>query len=221
MHQKNLPVFFFILFILILTEANAFGEEHLIFGKLVSETTGQPVESANILLEDGSGTFSDKDGNFRIKTSFLPIKVTVTHIAFRDTSFSATSEDCGTIYLKPTVITGEYVFVTATRAVKGKTPVAFSELSIEEIKSRYTVEDVPMILAIEPGVYSYSESGNGTGYSYVQIRGFDQSRIAVMLNNVPLNDNESHQVYWVDHGDILSDAADVQIQRGIGNNLYG
>ncbi|HOU16385.1 MAG TPA: TonB-dependent receptor [Candidatus Marinimicrobia bacterium] len=221
MHQKNLPVFFFILFILILTEANAFGEEHLIFGKLVSETTGQPVESANILLEDGSGTFSDKDGNFRIKTSFLPIKVTVTHIAFRDTSFSATSEDCGTIYLKPTVITGEYVFVTATRAVKGKTPVAFSELSIEEIKSRYTVEDVPMILAIEPGVYSYSESGNGTGYSYVQIRGFDQSRIAVMLNNVPLNDNESHQVYWVDHGDILSDAADVQIQRGIGNSLYG
>ena len=118
MHQKNLPVFFFILFILILTGANAFGEEHLIFGKLVSETTGQPVESANILLEDGSGTFSDKDGNFRIKTSFLPIKVTVTHIAFRDTSFSANSEDCGTIYLKPTVITGEYVFVTATRAVK-------------------------------------------------------------------------------------------------------
>ena len=42
-----------------------------------------------------------------------------------------------------------------------------------------------------------------------------------MLDNVPLNDNESHQVYWVDHGDILSDAEDVQIQRGIGNSLYG
>ncbi|MFH1852082.1 MAG: TonB-dependent receptor [Candidatus Neomarinimicrobiota bacterium] len=79
----------------------------------------------------------------------------------------------------------------------------------------------PMILALEPGVYAYSESGNGTGYSYVSIRGFDQSRIAVMLDNVPLNDNESHQVYWVDHADILSDASDVQIQRGIGNSLYG
>ncbi|MDO9547858.1 MAG: TonB-dependent receptor, partial [Candidatus Marinimicrobia bacterium] len=54
-----------------------------------------------------------------------------------------------------------------------------------------------------------------------QIRGFDQSRIAVMMNNVPLNDNESHQDYWVDHGDVLSDAEDVQIQRGIGNSLYG
>jgi len=42
-----------------------------------------------------------------------------------------------------------------------------------------------------------------------------------MMNNVPLNDNESHQVYWVDHGDVLADAEDVQIQRGIGNSLYG
>ena len=54
---------------------------------------------------------------------------------------------------------------------------------------------LPMVLAMEPGIYSYSESGNGTGYSYVSIRGFDQSRIAVMMDNVPLNDNESHQVY--------------------------
>jgi len=70
-------------------------------------------------------------------------------------------------------------------------------------------------------LHRYSESGNGTGYSYISIRGFDQSRIAVMIDNVPLNDNENHEVYWVDHGDILVDAADVEIQRGIGNSLYG
>ena len=78
-----------------------------------------------------------------------------------------------------------------------------------------------MVLASEPGVWSYSESGNGTGYSYATIRGFDQSRIAVLLDGVPLNDNESHQVYWVDHGDLLADTKDIQIQRGIGTSLYG
>ena len=36
-----------------------------------------------------------------------------------------------------------------------------------------------------------------------------------------MNDNESHQVYWVDHGDLLSDVDEIQIQRGIGTNLYG
>ena len=78
-----------------------------------------------------------------------------------------------------------------------------------------------MVLSTEPGVWAYSESGNGTGYSYASIRGFDQSRIAVLFDGVPMNDNESHQVYWVDHGDLLADTKDIQIQRGIGTSLYG
>ena len=43
--------------------------------------------------------------------------------------------------------------------------------------------------------YSYSDAGNGYGYSYLRIRGFDQARIAVNVNGVPLNTPESHQVY--------------------------
>ncbi|SVB83600.1 uncharacterized protein METZ01_LOCUS236454, partial [marine metagenome] len=116
---------------------------------------------------------------------------------------------------------GDEINVSASRAVLGVTPVSFSNLSAKEIETRYSAEDAPMVLSTEPGIWSYSESGNGTGYSYLSIRGFDQSRISVMLDGVPLNDNESHQVYWVDHGDILADAQNVQIQRGIGNSLYG
>jgi iron complex outermembrane receptor protein len=125
------------------------------------------------------------------------------------------------INLEPIVLKGTKVDVVATRVIPGVTPVAFSSLTNEEISSLYTAEDVPMVLSSETGVHAYSESGNGTGYSYISIRGFDQSRIAVMIDNVPLNDNENHEVYWVDHGDILVDAADVEIQRGIGNSLYG
>ena len=119
------------------------------------------------------------------------------------------------------MLESDAITVNAMRAIAGVTPVSFSNLTAKEIETRYTVEDIPMILASEPGVWAYSESGNGTGYSYVSIRGFDQSRIGVMIDGVPLNDNESHQVYWVDHGDLLADASDVQIQRGIGNSLYG
>ncbi|MFQ6673786.1 MAG: TonB-dependent receptor, partial [Fidelibacterota bacterium] len=56
---------------------------------------------------------------------------------------------------------------------------------------------------------------------YLKIRGFSQDRIGVMLNGIPLNDPEAHAVYWVDHGDILAAAGDVQLQRGVGNSLYG
>ncbi|MFA4907830.1 MAG: TonB-dependent receptor, partial [archaeon] len=81
--------------------------------------------------------------------------------------------------------------------------------------------DVPMVLNDLPGVFSYSDAGNGIGYSYLKIRGFQQDRIGVMVNGIPLNDPESHAVYWVDHGDVLSSTGNIQVQRGVGNSLYG
>lgn len=221
MKRHSLSKFSILFLFTIFYGTAAISAEILIQGQIVSKATGKPISFANIVLETGEGGYSDKSGDFSLKCDRLPVTLTISHIAYQDTTLVVEDGTLGTVYLIPEMLSGEDVFVTATRAVKGKTPVAFSELTNIEIQTRYTVEDVPMILATEPGVHAYSESGNGTGYSYVQIRGFDQSRIAVMLNNVPLNDNESHQVYWVDHADILADAEMVQIQRGVGNSLYG
>lgn len=205
-------------FVAILTAANS-QELSTVSGRVVDADTERPLQGANIVSGDWGGTSTDRDGFFTLS---LPpgSSITVSMIGYK-TATVAPQRGFVTIRLIPTVLRGEEVIVLANRAVPGVTPAAFSTLTASEIEQYYTTEDVPMILAAEPGVYAYSESGNGTGYSYVTIRGFDQSRISVMLDNVPLNDNESHQVYWVDHGDILSNARDVQIQRGIGNSLYG
>ncbi|MCH8011076.1 MAG: TonB-dependent receptor [Candidatus Marinimicrobia bacterium] len=187
-------------------------------GKVLDSITENPISNANVYSDD-MGTVTDEQGEFLLRVP-KNSEITISVIGY-DIKTILASDSYITIYLEKVVIKGEEVVILANRAIAGVTPVAFSTLTQEEISIYYTVEDVPMILATEPGVYAYSESGNGTGYSYISIRGFDQSRISVMLDNVPLNDNESHQVYWVDHGDILSDAKDVQIQRGIGNSLYG
>ncbi|HUU46584.1 MAG TPA: TonB-dependent receptor, partial [Acidobacteriota bacterium] len=82
-------------------------------------------------------------------------------------------------------------------------------------------QDVPMLLSETPGVYAYSDNGNGVGYSYLSIRGFSQRRVSVMINGVPLNDPESHEVYWIDLPDLPENLQDAQIQRGVGTTLYG
>ena len=209
-------VFLSAFYLLWITPASA--QEITIYGTVVDAINQQPIEGVNIYTSD-EGTTSDEQGNFKL-TVRSGVSLTISHIRYETQKVVVRTSPLK-IQLTPVVLQGEPVFVRATRAVVGETPVAFSNVNLEEINTRYTVEDVPMILAYEPGVYAYSESGNGTGYSYVSIRGFDQSRIAVLLDNVPLNDNESHQVYWVDHGDILNDAQEVQIQRGVGNSLYG
>ncbi len=186
-------------------------------GIIVDGETHVHLMGVNIVAGD-NGTTSDETGAFSIIVQD-GFEISFSYIGYK--KISTNPRPSMTIIMEPTVLESDAITVNAMRAIAGVTPVSFSNLTAKEIETRYTVEDIPMILASEPGVWAYSESGNGTGYSYLSIRGFDQSKIGVMIDGVPLNDNESHQVYWVDHGDLLADASDVQIQRGIGNSLYG
>ncbi len=111
--------------------------------------------------------------------------------------------------------------VVSTARADWRTPVAKSVLDRDALKERNWGQDIPMALATLPGVYAYSDAGNGIGYSYLSIRGFPQRRISVLINGVPLNDPESHEVYWIDHPDLLASTAEVQVQRGVGSALYG
>jgi iron complex outermembrane receptor protein len=176
-----------------------------------------PLEGVNV-FSNKVGTVTNENGKFILLVDSKS-EIIFSFIGYE--TINTTIKPQMTIFMNPSVLSGDEIIVSANRAVAGITPVSFSNLTLKEIETRNTGQDVPMILASEPGVWAYSESGNGTGYSYVSIRGFDQSRIGVMIDGVPLNDNESHQVYWVDHADLLADAKDVQIQRGIGNSLYG
>ena len=118
------------------------------------------------------------------------------------------------------VVTLPEVVVSTARA-DARTPVAKSLLRREDLQQRNWGQDTPMALAALPGAYAYSDAGNGIGYSYLSIRGFPQRRVSVLINGVPLNDPESHEVYWIDHPDLLASTQDVQLQRGVGSALYG
>lgn len=124
--------------------------------------------------------------------------------AYRDTIY----------YLKP-------VIVVPTYAYERETPVTFSNLNQEQIQERHFVKDVPVILSELPSITFYSENGNGIGYSYMYLRGFDQRRLSIMVNGIPQNDPEDHQVYWINMPDLLAYTQNVQVQRGAGSSFYG
>jgi iron complex outermembrane recepter protein len=123
--------------------------------------------------------------------------------------------DRDTLYLLAPVV------VTATQAKERLTPVTFSDLTPQQIRDRYSMQDVPVLLSALPSITTYSESGNGIGYNYINLRGFDQRRISVMINGVPQNDPEDHNVYWIDFPDLMASTDDIQVQRGAGSAFYG
>lgn len=112
------------------------------------------------------------------------------------------------------------VEVSTTRIGARKT-VASSQLSRPQLRGSDWGQDTPMAIATQPGAFAYSDAGNGVGYSYLTLRGFPQRRVSVLVNGVPLNDPESHEVYWIDHPDLISATNLLQVQRGVGPALYG
>ncbi len=61
----------------------------------------------------------------------------------------------------------------------------------------------------------------GSVTAILRIRGTDLTRINVTINGIPLNDSESHGVWWVDLPDFASSAESIQIQRGVGTSTNG
>lgn len=110
--------------------------------------------------------------------------------------------------------------VVATRATH-KTPVAFTNMSKEQLKAVNFGQDIPYLLSLTPSITMTSDAGNGIGYTSLRVRGTDPSRINITTNGIPMNDAESAQLYWVNMGDFASSVQSMQIQRGVGTSTNG
>ena len=114
----------------------------------------------------------------------------------------------------------EGVEVVSTRA-SAKTPVAFTNISKKNIKKQNIGKDIPFLISTTPSILTTSDAGAGIGYSKTRIRGTDATRINVTTNGIPMNDAESHELYWVNTPDLASSLEDIQVQRGVGTSTNG
>ena len=112
------------------------------------------------------------------------------------------------------------VEITATRASEA-TPVAHTNIGKEQLTKANTGLDFPYLVSVTPSVVVTSDAGAGIGYTSLRIRGTDGTRINVTANGIPVNDAESHNVFWVNMPDLASSVKDVQIQRGVGTSTNG
>ena len=194
-------------------------------GVVTDKQTGEPVPGAYVKVAGRDiGTVTDSGGKFKLQgVPDAGGRLVISHIAYNIAKMAIDPEVQADvrIVLAPKVLRGQDVIVTATRATQGETPAAFSNLTGQDIEKAYWAQDTPMFLTSLPNIFAYSDAGNGVGYSYMKIRGFNQQRISVMLNGIPLNDAQSHEVFWIDLPDFASNVQDIQVQRGVGTSIYG
>jgi iron complex outermembrane recepter protein len=113
----------------------------------------------------------------------------------------------------------ETVQVTAVRG--GTAPISEKTITRAELQRRYTGQETPILLQSAPGVTAYSENGSASNYSYMRLRGIDQTRINITLDGIPLNEPEDQGLFFSNFPDFASSIASVQVQRGVGSSTHG
>ncbi len=109
-------------------------------------------------------------------------------------------------------------------AVRGGTaaPISQKTLTQGDIAPRYFGQDVPLVLqGAAPSLTAYAETANYWGYSYIRLRGIDQSRINLTIDGIPLNDPEDQVLYFADFPDLANSLRSIQVQRGVGTSSNG
>jgi len=167
-------------------------------GMVRDANTGESLPGANVHLEGTTiGTSTDASGSFELlNVAEGTHTVVVTFVGYKEYRNAVTTNtDKLVIDLDPEVFKGKEITVVAQRAKLRETPVAFTNVEKADMEQKLGSRDLPMILNETPGVYA-TEQGGGAGDARINIRGFDQRNVAVMINGVPVNDMENGWVYW-------------------------
>ena len=184
---------------------------------LVTDADSNPLGGANVVVEGSDlGAVASETGFFSIKVDSGTYTVTVTFIGYSSQSQEVvvSEEDVKVDFaLAVDAITLTDVEVLASRASE-KTPVAYTTVGKEEMELRLGSQDIPMALNTTPSVYA-TQQGGGAGDARINIRGFNQRNVAVMINGVPQNDMENGWVYWSNWDGVADVAQSIQVQRGL------
>ena len=197
-------------------------------GKITGTITdGQmTLPGTNIAVKGSTtGVSSDFDGKFSINTSVASGELVISFIGFdtKTVKFSVSNGatvNLGTIVLNENSNQLNEIIVKSTVidvAKDRKTPVAVSTIKAAEIQEKLGTQEFPEILANTPSVYA-TKSGGGFGDSRINIRGFDQKNVAVLINGVPVNDMENSSVYWSNWAGLSDVTSAMQVQRGLGSS---
>lgn len=193
-------------------------------GEVRDDASGQSLPGALVQLNEPMMTqVTDHEGKFTFIN--LPKKtytLKVSFLGFETYQVQVNPEHSGFIKIRllPQSFMQDEVVVRSTR-LKENSPATFSIVTKETLKRENTGVDLPYLLQSTPSLVVTSDAGAGIGYTGIRIRGSDLSRINVTLNGVPINDAESHSVFFVDLPDLASSVDNIQIQRGIGTSSNG
>ena len=190
-------------------------------GTVIDSDQEDALIGATVYLKGTNyGTATDYNGAFEmtdVNAGDYTLVISYTGYAemTKDITVKDGANDLGSFNLTGNSIGIAEVSVIASIAVDRKTPVAVTTIKGSEIEAKLGNQEFPEILKSTPSVY-VTKTGGGFGDARINVRGFDQTNIAVMINGIPVNDMENGRVYWSNWAGLSDVTSNLQVQRGLG-----
>lgn len=218
-------IVFYISLLLLTFDANAQVNLHKNFTVqfYLNDSNGNEIRNFEIALES-------KQSNFKYQSNEAQLSLKQTGIYYLNVYASGYKRVQKTIELygdtSLVLVLDENVLVqnsVVVKAISGSKQSGFVKtvLTQAQISKENLGQDLTYLLGNTASAVTTSDAGAGVGYTGIRIRGSDATRINVTVNGVPINDAESHGVYWVNMPDLASSSGNIQIQRGIGSSTVG
>ena len=199
-------------FILILSISSILFAQMTVSGTVTDAATGAALAGANVVVVGTDlGAAADKNGSYTIDNVPNGATLTASMIGYKNAS--ATAGRTVNFALTGSAIEMSGLEVMASRAGE-KTPVAYTTVTKADMEVRLGSQDIPMALNTTPSVYA-TQQGGGAGDARINVRGFNQRNVAVMINGVPQNDMENGWVYWSNWDGVGDASHSIQMQRGL------
>ena len=208
--------------LLIAVVSAALQQQAGVSGSITDSATHAPLARVIVLdVATHRQSVSDSTGQFTLAVT-VPATLRFSRVGYTTRELFVTT-DAVRLALLPSARTLERVTVTAIRGGEGQSaPVSQHTVTRDELERRSFGQEVPLLLQSgTPSMTAYAETGNYWGYSYMRLRGIDQSRINLTIDGIPLNDPEDQVLYFADFPDLASSLESVQVQRGVGTSSAG
>ncbi len=201
--------------LLYLFTAKTYAQQIELTGTVKDASTQEALIGANVTHAPGKGISTDINGNYSLKLDSGLYEVTVSYVGYQtQTQKINVNKNTRLDFVLEAVMLKE-AEVVADIAKPRETPIAYMNISAAKIQEELGGRDLVMVMNSTPGVYA-TETGGGAGDARINIRGYDQRNIAVLVDGVPVNDLESGQVFWSNWAGLSEILKLTQIQRGLG-----
>lgn len=141
--------------------------------------------------------------------------------AIISTFLSALSFGINITYANPqdtTAILLDEVTISAGVVSSKTSPLRIKQISQKEISILSPGRTFPELLRNTPSIFVTSESGS-YGDAKINIRGFKQENISVLLNGIPISGLTSGSMFWNNWMGLSDATASINVQKGIGGSM--